>query len=135
MRRFLLILGAADAEEYGDSLHLDLDKLDEFTDCETLMAWEEECDYSYFLIKRMVDSQPARWKRAVLWFALKQAGSDIRFADLKLRSPGRMWLKLDTGDADPPAPTSSEDESGPASSTSTRGSRRTTSSRRGKSAS
>lgn len=134
--KFELTLSGFDAEQYGDTLTLDLDALDQDTDCDTLIAWEEEADFTLHMVKEYSALRPARWGKTVVWFALKQAGSDVAFADLKLRGVGGMKLiRTDRADAGPPDRTSSEDASKPASSASTRGSRRTTSSPRGKSAS
>lgn len=112
--KFEITLGEQD-RQYGETLILDMDALNDDTDCDTLIEWEEEADFSLFQLKEYASIRPARWGKAVIWFALKQAGSDVKFADLKLRGVGGMKLVRDKGDVRPPDPTSSEDGSSSAS--------------------
>lgn len=114
--KFQLFLTEKDAQEYGDEIYLDKDQLEQDTPCDDLIAWEEEADFSLHLLWQMHKIQPVRWKRALLWFALKQSGSDIAFSDLTPTGIGGMLIKrVDKGDAVPPVETSSEDQSEPAS--------------------
>jgi hypothetical protein len=109
--KFEITLGENDRERYGEKLVLDMGKLMDDTDCDTLIAWEDEADYTLYLLRVQGVLRPARWKRALVWFALKQSGADVTFKDLKLRGTGSLRVV----DADPPDQSSSEDPSESAS--------------------